>query len=191
MTLLHACFSTLYCRNRLIRYWKINYWFCLNHRNNRPIVQAWTFQRFVNPRRLPPARIVPHAWIRVSFFKRGIVFILISFISGVFVITNRNILRQKDSFFTFSCILKRDLKISHDTLYFRKHLTSSVYSNRNRKFDVIDDVTIELATKVDVIDDVTIELATANKQSKIAATFELWNCWKWILKDTCLETDVW
>jgi hypothetical protein len=64
---------------------------------------------------------------------------------------------------------------------------SSVHSNRYRKIDVIDDVTIELATKIDVIDDVTIELAkkidiiddvtielvTSNKQSKIAVTFEL------------------
>ena len=41
---------------------------------------------------------------------------------------------------------------------------------------LIDDITIELATKIDDKDDVTIEMATSNKQSKIAVTFELRNC---------------
>jgi hypothetical protein len=47
------------------------------------------------------------------------------------------------------------------------------------KVDVIDEVTIELATKINVVDEVIVESAqesaTANKQSKIAVTFELLN----------------
>jgi hypothetical protein len=62
------------------------------------------------PPLLPPACIVSHAWIRVSLFKHGIGFILISFISDIFAITNRNVLGQKYPFCTFSCVLKKNWK---------------------------------------------------------------------------------
>jgi hypothetical protein len=53
-------------------------------------------------------------------------------------------------------------KVVRDSI--RKPVLSeaSRVSSRYRKIDVIDDVTIEVATKIDVIDDVTIELGIKN-----------------------------